>query len=96
MNSTANFLTKEQAINIFKEIEQKKSAIILNTIDFADVSIVKEKKINVKEALDLIILAKSIVYYEDEYFKNMELYSIFQNSLENIKKKGMTNNLIWV
>ncbi len=96
MNSTANFLTRKQAINIFEGIKYRKSAIILNTIDFTDTSIITETKIDLKQALDFVMAAKSIVYYEDEYFKNMELYSILQNSLENIKKEGIIHNLIWI
>ena len=95
MKSTRKFGDVDSAIKSLQDLKKdgKKRTIIISTIDF-DTDEESRKEATPDEGYVLVGKSKTIIINEDEYIPHMELYSMVQNDLENIIKRGVMHDII--
>lgn len=95
MNSTFKFADVDSAIQKLQDLkkENKNGRIVICTIDFDND---KESRTTATpdEGCVLVRKSKTIIINEDTFIPHMELYSVVQNDLENIIKKGIMHDII--
>lgn len=96
MNSTFKFTDVDSAIQKLQDLkkENKNGRIVICTIDF-DNDKESRKTTTSDEGCVLVRKSKTIVINEDTIIPHMELYSVVQNDLENIIKKGIMHDIIF-
>lgn len=96
MNSTFKFLDYDSAIQKLQDLkkENKNGTIIICTINF-DNDEESRKTATVDEGCLLVRRSKTIIINEDTFIPHMELYSVGQNNLEKIIKKGIMHDIIF-
>ena len=96
MKSTRKFGDVDSAIKSLQDLKKdgKKRTIIISTIDF-DTDEESRKEATPDEGCVLVRKSKTIIINEDEYIPHMELYSMVQNDLKNIIKKGVMHDIIF-
>lgn len=95
MKSIRKFGDVDSAIKSLQDLKKdgKKRTIIISTIDF-DTDVESRKEATPDEGCVLVRKSKTIIINEDEYIPHMELYSMVQNDLENIIKRGVMHDII--
>ena len=96
MNSTFKFTNVDSAIEKLQELkkENKNIRIIICTVDF-DNDEEFRKTATPDEGCVLVKKSKTIIINEDTFIPHIELYSVKQNDLENIIKKGIMHDIIF-
>ena len=96
MKSIRKFGDVDSAIKSLQDLKKdgKKRTIIISTIDF-DNDEEFRKEATPDEGCVLVRKSKTIIINEDEYIPHMELYSMVQNDLKNIIKKGVMHDIIF-
>ena len=96
MNSTFKFSDIDSAIEKLQKLkkENKNGTIVICTVDF-DNDEESRKTATVDEGCVLVRKSKTIVINEDTFIPHMELYSVVQNDIENIIKKGIMHDIIF-
>ena len=96
MNSTFKFTDVDSAIEKLQEIkkENKNGTIVICTVDF-DNDKESRKAATADEGCVLVRKSKTIIFNEDTIIPHMELYSVVQNDLENIIRKGIMHDIIF-
>jgi len=97
MNSDFKIINIDDAIKRLQSLKKKnnKQMVVICTIDFDNDQEIGIKKATPDEGCTLIKKSKSIIMNEDEFLSHMELYSIEQNNIENIIKKGVVHDIIF-
>lgn len=95
MKSIRKFSDIDSAIKGLEDLKKdgKNKTIIICTIDL-DNDKESRKVATPDEGCVLVRKSKTIIINEDEYIPHMELYSIVQNDLENIIRKGIMHDII--
>lgn len=96
MKSIRKFSDVDSAIKGLQDLKKdgKNRSIIICTIDF-DNDEESRKVTTSDEGCVLVKKSKTIIINEDEYIPHMELYSVAQNDLENIIRKGIMHDIIF-
>ncbi len=96
MNSTFKFSDYDSAIKKLQELkkENKDGEIVICTVNF-DKDEESRKTTTVDEGCVIVRKSKTIIINEDTFIPHMELYSVVQNDLENIIKKGIMHDIIF-
>ena len=96
MNSTFKFTDVDSAIQKLQDLkrENKNGRIVICTIDF-DNDKESRKTATPDEGCVLVRKSKTIIINEDTIIPHMELYSVAQNDLENIIRKGTMHDIIF-
>lgn len=96
MSSTFKFTDVDSAIQKLQELkkENKNIRIIICTVDF-DNDEESRKTATPDEGCVLVKKSKTIIINEDTFIPHIELYSVKQNDLENIIKKGIMHDIIF-
>ena len=95
MMASFNFIDCDSAITKLQELkkENKNISITIHTFDF-DNDEVSRKVTTPDEGCILVRKSKTVIYNEDEFVPHMELFSMVQNDIENILKKGILHDII--
>lgn len=96
MNRTFQFSDYDSAINKLQELkkENNNKTIVICTINF-DNDEESRKTATPDEGCVLVRKSKTIIINEDTFIPHMELYSVQQNDIENIIKKGIMHDIIF-
>ena len=96
MNRTFQFSDYDSAINKLQELkkENNNKTIVICTINF-DNDEEYRKTATPDEGCVLVKKSKTIIINEDTFIPHMELYSVQQNDIENIIKKGIMHDIIF-
>lgn len=98
MRSTFEFSDYDSAIKKLQEMknnnENKNDKIVICTIDF-DKNEESRKTATTDDGCILVRKSKTIIINEDTYIPHIELYSIKQDDINNIIKKGIMHDIIY-
>lgn len=96
MKSIRKFSDVDSAIKGLQDLKKdgKNATIIICTVDFDNDEESREMTIPDKGCI-LVKKSKTIIINEDEYIPHIELYSVVQNDLENIIKRGIMHDIIF-
>lgn len=96
MNSTFKFSDVDSAIEKLQQLkrENKNGTVVICTVDF-DNDKESRKTATPDEGCLLVRKSKTIIINEDTFIPHMELYSVVQNDLENIIKRGVMHDIIF-
>lgn len=96
MNFVRKFSDVDSAIKELEDLKRdgKNVTIVICTVDF-DQDVESRKITTPDEGCVLVRKSKTIVINEDEYIPHMELYSIVQNDLEHMIRKGIMHDIIF-
>lgn len=96
MQTTFEYMDADNAIKRLQKLkkENKKAKILICTIDF-DNDKESRQAATPDEGCILVKKTKTIIINEDPFIPHMECYSIVQNDLENIIKRGVMHDIIF-
>lgn len=96
MNPFFKFVDVDSAIKKLQDLkkENKSKMIVICTIDFDNDK--ESRQITTPdEGCGLVRKSKTIIMNEDTFIPHMEIYSVVQNDLENIIRKGIMHDIIF-
>ena len=96
MRTTFEYMNTDDAIKRLQKLkrENKKAKILICTIDF-DNDMEMRQAATPDEGCVLVRKTKTIIVNEDPFIPHMECYSVVQNDLENIIKRGVMHDIIF-
>lgn len=93
MKSTYEILSVENAIKKLNQIKGTNKKVAVCIIDF-DNDQEDTMMVTYKEGCKLIRAAKSIIHNGDEFIPHLELFSVIQNDVNNMIKKGVMHDIL--